>query len=75
MVKTNLTRGAINKKLYPELGILAWCGISSAVVHQMSFRRETCGGIVKYWLFPQASSVAKIVFLQTGHKRILNSFY
>ena len=42
-------------------------GISSPVPPQTSFRGETSGGVVKYWLFPQPRSQGSL--LLRGKKR------
>lgn len=33
--------------------------VISALMSQVSFRRETIGGIINYWLFPQAKDFFK----------------
>ena len=34
----------------------------SALMSQVSFRRETIGGIINYWLFPQAKDFLKEIW-------------
>lgn len=36
--------------------------VISALMSQVSFRRETIGGIINYWLFPQAKDFLKEIW-------------